>query len=77
MNQFNKMCIYHQTSSNSNFTKSKVISLSKPKGRITLTNNTLKISNDGIVETTEFEPIEFEDYLNKYFEIQIAIKTND
>jgi len=71
LNDFEEMCNFHQTSNQSHFTRSKVISLAKPNGRITLTNNTLKISNTDITEITEFKDAEFEKYLNMYFDINI------
>lgn len=76
LTEFTEMCNYHQSSQESHFTKNKVISLAKPKGRITLTNTTYKITEYDKTETVEFEETEFENYLKKFFNIQIKKATN-
>ncbi len=71
LDEFEPMCEYHQVSPLSHFTRKKVISLARPQGRITLTNDTLKI-NDG--DGTEIIPIannEFNHYLQNYFNIHL------
>ncbi len=68
---FKEMCDFHQTSKDSHFTKNKVISIVDTNGRVTLTNETLKITKDDITNTIEFEKSEFEYILDKYFDIQI------
>ena len=68
---FKEMCDFHQSSQYSHFTKNKVISMADTNGRVTLTNETLKITTDDITNTIEFEKSEFEYFLNKYFDIQI------
>ena len=71
LSDFNDMCDFHQTSKNSHFTKNKVISIADTNGRVTLTNETLKITKDDITNTFEFEKSEFKYFLDKYFDIQI------
>lgn len=71
VNEFIAMCDFHQSSQESNFTKKKVISLAKPNGRITLNNKILKITKDDKSKTIEFKETEFENYLYKYFKVQI------
>lgn len=71
LSDFNDMCDFHQTSKDSHFTKNKVISIADTNGRVTLTNETLKIIKDDITNTFEFEKSEFEYFLDKYFDIQI------
>mgnify|MGYP003396642754 FL=1 len=65
------MCNFHQTSIESHFTKSKVISIAKINGRITLTNNNLKITENDEIKVIDFDEPKFDHYLNKYFDIQI------
>ena len=70
---FGEMCSYHQTSPNSHFTKGRFCTLATKKGRITLSENKLKITSNNKV--TEF-PItrgEFEKNLLKYFNIRLNI----
>ena len=71
LTEFTEMCNYHQSSPASHFTQNKVISLAKPKGRITLANTTYKISEYDNTVTVDFEETEFENYLKKIFNIQI------
>lgn len=72
--EFIEMCNYHQSSQESHFTKNKVISLTKPNGRITLTNTTYKITEHDKTKTVKFEETEFENYLKKIFDIQFKKK---
>ena len=71
LTEFREMCDFHQSSQESHFTKNKVISIADTNGRVTLTNETLKITTDDIKNTIEFEKSDFEYFLNKYFDIQI------
>ena len=50
MAEFYDRCSYHQTSSQSHFTQNRICSLPTNDGRITLTGNTLKITERGKVE---------------------------
>lgn len=70
LDDFINMCIFHQTSKDSHFTHNKIITLPTRKGRITLTNDKLKIrseerSNEVFVKNEN----EFHKYLNQYFKI--------
>ncbi len=47
---FSAMCLYHQTSPDSHFTRHKICSLATPNGRITLTDNKL-IVTEGTTKT--------------------------
>ena len=47
--EFYPMCYYHQTSKESHFTQKRICSLPTQNGRITLTGNTLKITEKRIV----------------------------
>lgn len=76
LTEFKEMCDFHQSSQESHFTKNKVISIAETNGRISLTNKTLKITKGDKTKTIEFEKSEFENYLNKYFNIQIEKTTN-
>lgn len=62
------MCNYHQTSPSSHFTTKRLISLPTENGRITITENKLKIKE--FESTKEFEmknETEFNEYLVKLF----------
>jgi len=69
---FNKRCEFHQTNSKSHFMKKRLISLPTEKGRITITNNTLKITKGNlIVETLLKNEAEFERELWDNFKVKI------
>lgn len=71
LNEYEPMCIYHQTSSDSHFTQKIVCTKATENGRITLTKRKLIITEEK--NKTEF-PVEndeiFRSYLQKYFQIQ-------
>ena len=50
MEEFYDRCNFHQTSPESHFTQNRICSLPTMHGRITLTGNTLKITESGIVK---------------------------
>lgn len=68
---FSPMCEFHQTSPESHFTHGKLISKIIEGGRITLTNNQLKIAEGNEVKIIDLAEEEFAEMLNKYFDIQI------
>jgi len=73
--EFADMCHYHQTSSESHFTRKRLCSLPTDEGRITLTGNTLKISTqDDIFEKEIENEAGVDKILWDYFKIKI-IKT--
>jgi N-hydroxyarylamine O-acetyltransferase len=49
IDEFRKMCRFHQTSKKSHFTRKLVCSLPTDEGRITITGNTLKVTKNGTV----------------------------
>ena len=53
--EFNGMCLYHQTSPESHFTQKRICSLPTNDGRVTLTGNTVKIKENGIVKEHHLE----------------------
>ena len=68
---FNEMCIYHQTSEESHFTKQKVITIPTETGRVTLNGDKIKITENGLSETFLINSeIEFHRYLLRYFKIE-------
>jgi len=72
LSEFSGMCNYHQTSPDSHFTQKKLISKLTETGRITLTGNTLKITEGkDILWEEKFNEEEFETYLKKYFDVYI------
>lgn len=72
LQEFQQMCIYHQTSNKSHFTRKKVITLPTQSGRITLNNDNLKITKGTeIIEHPVESNQEFEALLDLYFGIKI------
>ncbi len=74
LSEFEPMCLYHQTSPESHFTKNKLCSILVNEGisRITITNNKLKITGDGKAKEEAINnDKEFEKYLWEYFQIKI------
>ena len=70
------MCNYHQTSPESHFTQKKLISKLTNNGRITISGNTLKITEAGVVlKEHQFKGDEFAKQLLDWFEIEeLAIR---
>lgn len=71
LSEFEGMCSYHQHSKNSPFTQKRMISILKNDGRITLTDQQLKISRKEKEEIFIFNPEEFELKLQQYFHIRL------
>jgi N-hydroxyarylamine O-acetyltransferase len=70
LSDFSGMCHYHQTSPESSFTQNKLCSVATRNGRITLTDNKLIITEDGIrTESVIRNNTEFDLALLKYFNI--------
>lgn len=67
---FNDMCIFHQTSSESHFTQNKICSLPVKDGRITLSGKKLITTKGGKAETRELESGE---EIKQVLEIQFGI----
>jgi len=66
------MCYYHQTSSESHFTQKRICSLPTQNGRITLTGNTLKITEKEIVTERQLNnQQEVQQVLSNYFGIKL------
>jgi N-hydroxyarylamine O-acetyltransferase len=72
--EFAAMCQYHQTSPDSHFTQKRMITLPTEHGRITLTDDSLKISRNQ--ETTKEKPVnrkeEFDTLLFTYFGLHLG-----
>ena len=69
--EFRGMCIYQQTSPNSHFTQKKLITRPTKNGRITLTGNSLKITEDGMPKTDiEFPADAYAAQLRQWFKIE-------
>jgi N-hydroxyarylamine O-acetyltransferase len=70
--EFEPMCRYHQTSPESHFTKNRLITRPTNNGRITLTDDTLRITQNGqpAQEKPVNGPEEFATYLFTWFEIR-------
>jgi len=70
--EFYSMCYYHQTSSESHFTQKRICSLPTQNGRITLTGNTLKITEKEIVTERQLNnQQEVQQVLSNYFGIKL------
>ncbi len=71
--EFQGMCHYHQTNPKSHFTQKRLISIPTQNGRITITDDILKITkNDAVQEKTSNDEAAFEQWLWHYFKIKIA-----
>ncbi len=77
--EFAEMCNYHQTSSNSHFTQKKLISKPTENGRITITGNTLKITERReVIKEHQFAKEEFGKQLLECFNIdELKIKAGN
>ena len=70
--EFYAMCYYHQTSKESHFTQKRICSLPTQNGRITLTGNTLKITEKEIVVERQLNnEQEVQQVLWNYFGIKL------
>ena len=69
---FSGMCHYHQTSEKSHFTQKRICSLFTRTGRITLTGNKLKITDNGMVTEKELmNGHEVQEVLREFFSIKL------
>jgi len=71
ISEFSEKCYYHQTSPDSHFTQKKLCSIPTQNGRITLTDKSLKITNNESIEEKEIKNEEqFYQLLKEYFSIE-------
>jgi N-hydroxyarylamine O-acetyltransferase len=69
---FSEMCLYHQTSPESHFTKQKLCSMATATGRITLTDDKLILTDNGIrTEHRISSQLEFERALARHFNLAL------
>ena len=61
--EFQAMCEYHQTSPDSHFTRKRIISRATPRGRVSLDDTRLILTNDGAREVQEITASERYDAL--------------
>ena len=72
LSEYEDMCSYQQTSPESHFTQNRICSLATPTGRITVTNDKLIITTDGIrEERTISDETEFNTLLAQHFGIYL------
>ncbi len=72
INEFHDMCNYHQTSNESHFMQKRICSLPTKSGRITLTGDTLKITENGEVKERKLNnEQEIQQELRTYFGIKL------
>jgi N-hydroxyarylamine O-acetyltransferase len=70
LSDFSPMCLYHQTSPHSHFTRTRVCSIATPTGRITLTDDRLIVTRDGVrTETPIGDEVEFARVVEEHFHI--------
>lgn len=68
MIDFESMCLYHQSSPQSHFTRQQLITLMTETGRVTLSGNLLKItSGKDVIEIPLGDQTTFEQMLQEYF----------
>jgi N-hydroxyarylamine O-acetyltransferase len=73
MHEFTPMCVWQQTSPESAFTHKRVCSRATPAGRVTLTDTTLIVTEDGKRTETPVESVEeFERLLRQHFRIELT-----
>ena len=71
---YEESCNYHQTSSQSSFTRERVISLATPDGRISLDTKSLTITTNGKrVKRPLTGNAEFQELLIRYFGIEVTL----
>lgn len=73
VDEFYERCLYHQTSPESHFTQKRICSLPTPAGRISLTDNTLKITTKGVITEEELhDEKQVQQVLWNYFGIKFS-----
>ena len=78
VHDFQEMCVFHQTSPASHFTQKRICSLPREEGRVSLTGNTLKITNNGDSKIRRLHSeAEVHKVLNDYFGIQFDFITEN
>ena len=71
LEDFAGMCYFHQHSPESHFTQKKLISLAREDGRITLTDDVLKLTQAGYTKEEKFATGLFREKLNEIFNIRM------
>lgn len=71
IDEFQGMCNYHQTSYESHFMQKRICSLPTKNGRITLTGDTLKITDNGAVKERKLNEQEIQHELWNYFGLKL------
>jgi N-hydroxyarylamine O-acetyltransferase len=74
LNDYDEICLYHQTSPESHFTQKVVCSMATESGRITLSNLKLIITENGVKKQEEINEREFQFLLKKHFNIELSTK---
>jgi N-hydroxyarylamine O-acetyltransferase len=74
LSDFNQMCDYHQTSPESHFTRNRICTIARPRGRITLSGFKLIETNNGAKTETQLSgENEFNNKLYKLFNIDLNV----
>ncbi len=72
---FSEMCAYHQTNPASHFMKHRLVSLATPSGRVSITDNRIKIRTGKKIEELELtNEQQFNAALKTYFQFEIPLK---
>lgn len=76
LEEFSERCYYHQYNPESHFSQKKVISLALEDGRITLNDDSLKVTKKGEILEESFDPFLFEKKLEEFFCVSFPKATN-
>jgi N-hydroxyarylamine O-acetyltransferase len=71
LSDFEKMSVQIQTAEDSLFRQRRIAIIATKNGRIVLSNNTLKFTENKILSTQDFEEKDFHNILSKYFKLNI------
>lgn len=70
--EYEAACLYHQTSPKSSFTRNSIISRATPLGRVSLEDDWLILTTNGIREKRPLESKEeYQQLLKKYFDLEL------
>jgi N-hydroxyarylamine O-acetyltransferase len=73
LSEFSEMCVYHQSSPDSPFTRGRVCSRATLDGRITLSDSRLVITSGGERSERPLSEAQFSNVLKEYFDIDIDL----
>lgn len=75
--EFTGMCRFHQSDSRSHFRQRRMITLPTEQGRVTLTEDKLKVKEGSLTKEIKLQDAaEYEAYLWQYFGLKLAIRSS-